>query len=122
MKLLKEYFELEQKIFDYFGYKEDWVVIPLEDQTGCYWFLTGEKQGDTCVWYDAPFTIEVVQDGAIYDGPIYTQRYLSKWVYRREDYTMVCVNTQTDGNKFLMIFDNAKECKDPEIIEAYRNW
>jgi len=35
---------------------------------------------------------------------------------------MVCVDTQTDGNKFLMIFDNEKECKDKDIIEAGENW
>lgn len=36
-------------------------------------------------------------------------RNLSKWVYRGEMYTMIVVDTQTDGNKFLRIFDNAKE-------------
>lgn len=45
----------------------------------------------------------------IYECQIYTQRFLPKWVYRADELTMICVDTQTDGNKFLMIFDNAKE-------------
>lgn len=31
MKLLNEYFKLQKEIYDYFGYKEDWVVIPIDD-------------------------------------------------------------------------------------------
>ena len=31
MKLLDQYFKLQKEIYDYFGYKEDWVVIPLYD-------------------------------------------------------------------------------------------
>ncbi len=41
MKLLKEYFELQTKIHDYFGYEEDWKVIPLEDSTDFYWCCDG---------------------------------------------------------------------------------
>ena len=44
-----------------------------------------------------------------YSDEIYTQQSLKKWVYRADDYTMVCVDTHTDGNQFLRIFDNAKE-------------
>ena len=50
-------------------------------------------------------------DGNYYEDEIYTQRFLPKWVYRGEDYTMVCVDTHTDGNQFLRIFDNLKERK-----------
>jgi len=120
MKLLKDYFRLKKEIHDYFGYREDWVDIPLSDETDCYWFVTGEGHGGVCVWGDEPLTEEFVRDGGIYSGPIYTQRFLPKWVYRKDDYTMVCVDTQTDGNKFLMIFDNSKECKDQKVVEAYK--
>jgi hypothetical protein len=50
-----------------------------------------------------------MEDG--YAAEIYTQRFLPKWVYRGAEYTMVCVDTRTDGNKFLMVFDNKKEIK-----------
>jgi hypothetical protein len=59
-------------------------------------------------------TIEALDDweaGEYYSNEIYTQRFLPKWVYRTDDYTMICVDTHVDGNKFLQIFDNAKEVK-----------
>lgn len=71
-----------------------------------------------------PYTVESVNDGSkTYGGLIYTQRFLSKWVYRTNNYTMVCANTQCDGNRFLMIFDNEKECKDNSLKKLYvENW
>ena len=45
MKILKEYFELQKQIFDYFGYVEDWKVIPLDDQTDQYWILNEKEHG-----------------------------------------------------------------------------
>lgn len=48
----------------------------------------------------------------MYSNEIYTQRFLPKWVYRGKDYTMICVDTHTDGNKFLQIFDNSKEIRE----------
>lgn len=51
------------------------------------------------------------EEGDYYEHEIYTQRFLPKWVYRGEDYTMICVDTRVDGNKFLQVFDNKKEIK-----------
>ena len=107
MELLKQYFELQKKIYDYFRYKEDWVVIPLDDSTECYWHLTD----DEVLFYDKPLTKEIIDDGAYYCNSIYTQRFLPRWVYHGKDYTMICVDTHTDGNKFLQVFDNNKEIK-----------
>ncbi len=107
MKLLDDYFKIQQQIYNYFGYKEDWVVIPIEDSTEYYWRLDGEGQGE--IIYAE--TEELLDDpaGNYYVHSIYTQRFLPKWVYRADDYTMICVDTHTDGNKFLQIFDNQKE-------------
>ncbi len=111
MKLLDDYRKIEQAIFDYFGYKEDWVTIPLEDRTDMSWqIVNGEAHGGEVKFHE---TMEAVRDetGEHYCNEIYTQRFLPKWVYRGEDYTMICVDTHTDGNKFLAIFDNSKEIK-----------
>lgn len=111
MKLLKEYNSIRNQVFAYFGYVEDWVSIPLDDATMYHWQLTGEGHGDEVRFAD---TVEDLLDeakGNYYSNEIYTQRFLPKWVYRGEEYTMVVVDTHVDGNKFLQIFDNSKEVK-----------
>lgn len=112
MRLLDEYFELQQKIFDYFGYVEDWVCIPIDDRREMYWILDQSESGRGEVTYhETPLSRQDVEDGNCYSNSIYTQRFLPKWVYRGKDYTMICVDTHTDGNKFLAIFSNDKEQK-----------
>lgn len=115
-----------QAIHDYFGYKEDWVTIPLEDLTDQHWFLTGDGSGGPnsahLVYSAEPLTKEVVRAGRkIYSGPVYTQRFLPRWVYRTERYTLVSYDTRTDGNKYLAVLDNARECHDPTVVEVWRH-
>lgn len=111
MELLKQYNRTRQELFDYFGYVEDWVVIPVDNATMYYWQLSGEGRGDEVFFAD---TLEELKSnsGNFCSNEIYTQRFLPKWVYRGADYTMVVVDTHTDGNKFLQIFDNSKEVKE----------
>lgn len=104
MELLKEYFKLQKEIHDHFGYVEDWVVIPLDDQTDMYWKLLEHE-----VYYADNIHDLETEEGNCYSGIIYTQRFLPKYVYKSDDYTMVSVDTQCDGNKFLMVFDNKKK-------------
>jgi len=106
MKLLDDYFDIQEKIYKHFGYCEDWVVIPMEDARDYFWRLD-EDEG-IVRFADTP---ELLIDpaGNYYENEIYTQRFLDKWVYRADGYTMICVDTHTDGNKFLQIFDNRKE-------------
>ncbi len=117
---IKNYFSLAEEIHKYFGYKEDWVCIPMDEQLDQHWMVTDEGPGGKLVHSSKPFTEESVKAGSdIYGGTIYTQRFLPKWVYRGEELTMVCVDTHTDGNKFLMIFDNKKECNDEYLKKLY---
>lgn len=125
MKLLKQYFKLQKQIFEYFGYQEDWVVIPLEDATQYHWWYNG----DDTVWFsDKPFTVELIEAGQeLYSHSIYTQRHLPKWVYIVDDpegYSMFVVDTHTDGNKFLQVFSNNKRLTDPtqDMINAFNGW
>jgi len=139
MELLKQYSAIEEQVHAYFGYKEDWRVIPLDDQTGKHWMLFQDESGKgSVVWSDTPFTLHqlrpfVMPDkgsneekeprAAFYSGTIYTQRFLPKWVYEGKEYTMVCVDTHCDMNVFLMIFTNNLHCTDKELRKAYLdNW
>lgn len=108
---ITEYFELAKQIHEAFGYQEDWVTIPMRDVREYYWHLTGEGSGDSVRSADTKEALEDEEAGEYYEDEIYTQRFLSKYVYRTDEFTMICVDTNTDGNKFLQIFDNAKEIK-----------
>ena len=110
MEALEKYFELQKEIYTYFGYEEDWVVIPLEDARIYYWKIIDGEDGS--VMFADSSELLGDDEGNYYLNEIYTQRFLSKGVYRGKDYTMICVDTHTDGNKFLQVFDNNKEVID----------
>ena len=112
MELLDKYFEIQKQIYDYFGYVEDWVVIPLDDCREYFWHLTGEGYGDEVKYAKEKKNLFNGTEKDGYSNEIYTQRFLPKFVYRADDFTMICVDTHVDGNKFLQVFDNAKECKE----------
>lgn len=105
MKLLDDYFKLQKEIYDYFGYEEGWVVIPLDYGTDYFWCLDMNEvrfaETEEDLWDE--------EKGNYYCNEIYTQRHLKQYVYKTDDYTMVSVDTHTDGNKFLQVFDNLKE-------------
>ncbi len=112
MDILDDYIALQNQIFDYFGYVEDWRRLPLEDSREFYWFLTMNESGGGFVTFaETREQLTNEEAGDYYSDEIFTQRHLPKWVYRGEDYTMVCVDTHTDGNQFLRIFRNEKEIK-----------
>ena len=100
---IDHYFTLEGEIHKFFKYVEDWKVIPLQDHRNYYWSLPSDE-GPVHYWK----TQKLYDQGEYYSAEIYTQRFLPKWVYHTDKYTLVCMDTQTDGNKFLGIFDNAK--------------
>lgn len=126
---LSEYFNLQKEIYDYFGYVEDWVVIPLEDGTENYWNICDDEYYHSPQKYsltefkefkdylcnmsleEDPLEIKALYHN-MYGGLIYKQRFLKKWIYRGKDYTMIVANTQSDGNIFLYVFDNTKEVKE----------
>ena len=120
--VINEYFDVQEQLFKYFGYVQDWRIIPTDDQRGRYWMICGpEDNKRTRVAYsDIPFTKKLIGEGSqLYSGTIYTQRHLPKWVYRGSEHTMVAVDTHTDGNEVLMIFDNDKECTDQAMKDCY---
>lgn len=110
-KPLDDFITAQTALFDYFGYKEDWVAIPIDDAREYFWqIIGGEGHGGEVKFVESLETLN--SDGDYYSNEIYTQRFLPKWVYRGKDFTMICVDTHTDGNKFLQIFDNSKEIKE----------
>ena len=97
---LSQYESLEKKIHDYFGYIEDWVTIPIKDLTNVYWGFDGQS---LLFAYDKAD----IEKEEYFSYELYEQRFLNTYVYERPDYTMICCDTQCDGNKYLVILDNS---------------
>ena len=113
MDFIDEYFDLEQKIHQYFGYQEDWSIIPLVDHRDMHWILDENDNGSGEINYsETPFENGYEAAGQYYNASIYTQRFLPKWVYRTEKHTLICMDTHCDMNRYLGIFDNEKEQKE----------
>lgn len=121
MSIFDDYFALQKQVHDYFGYVENYKTIPLDDRRDQYWLVDQHDDGTGDVCYsDVPLTRRVVAAGSkISGGSIYTQRFLPTWVYRGPEFTMIAVDMHCDGNQLLMIFDNAKECTDPDLRALY---
>jgi hypothetical protein len=125
MDIVDKYFKFKDLIHKSFNYVADWKEIPLEDGREYYWMLVGDEVNGTLVYGNEPFTEEDLgsEGGNFFSAPIYTQRFLNKYVYRNDNYTMMSIDTRTDGNKFLIILDNELECKDESLKEIYKkNW
>ena len=104
--LMNQFNQAKEALYDHVGFKEDWVVYSIDDQTEMYWKIV---DNETIRFRE---TIEQLNsNGNYYENEIYTQRFYPKWVYRGKDLTMIIVDTHTDGNKFFAVFDNNKEIK-----------
>jgi len=127
--MIKQYLDAKQAIYDHVGFKEDYVVYPIEDRTDMYWRInseyaswmreiheaqTGEKlESRTSQGVSFHETREAIVDntGDQYEYEIYTQRLYNKWIYRGEKYTMIICDSHIDGMKYLSIFENEKEIR-----------
>lgn len=106
MDIFDNYFKLLNEIYEYFGFVEDYVVLPLDDRREYDWEIINDSEVKFGKRED------ILNDtGNYYEDEIYKQRFYNKWVYRGEEFTMIMVDTHTDGNRFMAIFDNSKEIK-----------
>lgn len=117
---LDRFFEARAAIFTHVGYVEDWRVLPIDDSRDQFWAVdTHEREWvkfspkrEAIAYWLAEHDDEYGPYGnECYENVIYTQRHLKKWVYRGAELTLVVVDTQTDGNKFLQIFRNENEVR-----------
>ena len=84
--LLNSYMQLQERLFAYFGYVEDWRAIPVNDNTADHWLLLQGENGRGHVTYApeelTPELLNHENPGTFYGYSIYTQRFLPKWVWR----------------------------------------
>lgn len=104
MKIIEDYNNALQAIYDHVGFKEDWVVCPIDDCLEMFW----NTDGDTVFFAESKKDFNE-QDGKYYEDEVYKQRFYSKWVYEGEDFTLIFCDPNVDGMKYFRIFDNKKK-------------
>lgn len=104
MKALDAYNEALEEIYNYFGFKEDWAVFPIDDNREMFWRIINEHT----VRFSKTKELLDDEEGDVYENEILHHRFYPKAIYEGPEYTMIMVDTHTDGNKFLQIFDNSK--------------
>lgn len=117
MQELDEYFRLQQVIYDNFGYKEDWRAFPLDDMREVWWSI----QGNTAWWserkenhqqlIDQEYDYDGIPDSDVYSGEIRANwrldpRNLEMYQDADKKLSMIIIDTNTDFNVFLMVFNN----------------
>lgn len=109
MNKIKEYFKLQDEIYKMCNFTEDWTVYPLDDRTDMYWYTTDE----TVIFHkDKEYILDKIDELKYYEDELVQHRFYPKGsIYRGENYTLIIVDTHTDGNRFFAIYDNSKEIK-----------
>jgi hypothetical protein len=105
MKLLDEYFRIQEEIFAHFGYKEGWRSYPVEDRRDMYWII---DHGVQVTFAESKDKLPLDEQSER-EGNYYCDEIIHEKIYEKEDFTAILVDTQCDGNKFFAIFDNSKK-------------
>lgn len=102
MKLLDDYFDLKRQIYEFFGYEDGWRSLPLDAELESFWGLNC-RYGVR--WADSE---EELQRQDYYGGEIYAPSG-STGIWPKDEYTLMAVDTNCDGNIFLIVFSNSKK-------------
>lgn len=110
--IIDDYFEAKAKVHKLFGYVSDWTEMSMEDYREYDWMLVKDR----CVYG------EKLDEKNIKDGNHYSGYLVDSKIYTTDVYTMIPVDTESDGNKFLMIFDAKREVTDEKLKELYEEY
>lgn len=104
MKQLDTYNESLQAVYDYFGFREGCTIYPIDDRRE-YWWKSNAVEVE---FYDSKEAYDEQDGNHTYSDEILHHRFYPKAVYEGAEFTMIMVDTHTDGNKFMAIYDNSK--------------
>lgn len=119
-EVMDRFLEARKELFAHVGYVEDWCVFPVDDSRDQFWTVDkterewvkfSPKREALLYWLEEHDDEYGDYAKVLYQNAIYTQRFLPKWVYRGAELTMIVVDTQTDGNKFVQFFRNDHEIR-----------
>jgi ribA/ribD-fused uncharacterized protein len=96
---------------NYFGYVEDWCIFPLEFTLDDYWYIGPGFFSKESVVFSPSKEALLNKD----EKNVYSNSFLPQTIYEGSDgrYTMILVDTHTDGNQYLQILDNTKKINPP---------
>jgi hypothetical protein len=112
MDLVDTYKAAERAILQHCGYEHGWAVYPLQDQRGQFWGIHGG-----CCYHSPKHEVIAAVIAEMdypeeYDRDLYSSVIRGRpGVYRGAEFTLVCEDTQTDGNVFLSIYQNDHEVR-----------
>lgn len=104
MKQLDDYLNAKQQVYNYFGFVESRVICPIDDCRKYFWKL----DGSTIKFADSEQELDS-ESGNYFEVYVYEQHSYKKHVYESPEYTMIFVDTQTNGQKYFAIWENAKK-------------
>jgi len=101
--LITNYQSALNAIYEHVGFKENWVVCPIDDKTDKFW----REDGKTVCYADTEEDLNS-ESGTCCEDTIYKQCFYNKWVYSGGRFTMIFCNPHEDGMKWFRVFDNEK--------------
>lgn len=106
--IIENYNKALQDIYDHVGFKEDWVVYPIDTSTiEMYWDIEWDK-----VMFAESKEEFLEMEYNYYEDELYKQRFYEKHVYEGSEYTLVFCDPHTDDMKWFRIFKNDLRFKD----------
>ena len=103
-ELLTKHEQIYDEVFTYFGYKGNWRELLIADKTDVFWYIS--ENAEEVRYSYQPL---IPEDRHNTDYSAYIMQNLCYNICRGNDYTMIAIDTECDGNCFLAIFDNTKE-------------
>lgn len=104
-KMINEFNKARTQLFSHVGFKEDWVILPIEDLSGYYWKIKNNK-----VLYGLKHDVEK-ETGNHYADEIFKQRFYDKWTYEGKELTMIFCDPHVDGVQWFKFFENKLRLK-----------
>lgn len=102
---IDNYDKLLEEIYKHVGYELKWVVFPLDDKREVFWW-TDRFDIKFCLTKEKLLLWLTEGDDS---GDCWHNEVIRKGVYRGEQITAIEVDTNTDGNKLLMLLRNENE-------------
>lgn len=112
MSHLNQYFDLHSKSCNSVGYADNWEMMPLNSCTNYYWAIKdlqvvySEHRKDILDYMEKG----VYKENLFIDN-IYSPQFLTRYIYRTVNFTLVYCISDINKSRVLRVFDNTREVR-----------